>query len=431
LLPTVWPEGPLNCANEGLPTVTLDIPTLAFVAVCLAVLLGTFLLFVWVQERKVRALAWWGAAYLLGGAAVMLWSVPASHIPVQSELSSALLFVACGMIWNGVRLFHGRAVMPVATFAGAIVWLAFHQLPAFAIDEHGRGLLAAFLVSAYTFSIAIELGRERRASKYSAARTIVVPLIHASIFLVPIVMKVLRPQSFLHGWTEVFVLETLLYAVGGAFIIMLMVKDRSVYAFRSAASTDHLTGLLNRRAFLECATELRDRHRARRQPVTVLMFDLDHFKSVNDRFGHATGDAVLRVFAETARTSMRADDVLGRLGGEEFSAILPANSEIAAMVAERVRAAFEVAGETVDGIAIGGTVSIGAAGAAGADAEIETLLARADAALYQAKEGGRNRVQLAEDIPAVAVAEPASAGLFGGRFDALRWLPPIRGRAAT
>jgi diguanylate cyclase (GGDEF)-like protein len=335
------------------------------------------------------------------------------------------------MIWNGVRLFHGRAVLPLATFAGAIIWLSLGLFSPVLSDPLWRGPLAATLVAGYTFSIAIELGRDRRKSNYSTARTIIVPLVHASIFLMPIAMRAGHGHTFADRWTDVFALETLLYAVGGAFIIMLMVKDRSVYAFRNAASTDHLTGLLSRRAFLECTAELFAKHRARRLPVTVLMFDLDHFKSVNDRFGHAAGDAVLRVFAETARASMRADDILGRLGGEEFAAVLPANSDIAAMVAERVRAAFEVSGRTVDDIAIGGTVSIGAACAVGADADIDTLLARADAALYQAKEAGRNRVQLAEDIPVAAAPLPASAGWPGGRLDVLRWLPVSRRRATT
>ena len=78
------------------------------------------------------------------------------------------------------------------------------------------------------------------------------------------------------------------------------------------------------------------------------MFDLDHFKSINDRFGHATGDEVLRVFAGVARSSMRGDDLVGRLGGEEFAAIVPEPIEFAERIAERLRAAFELAGVTID-----------------------------------------------------------------------------------
>ena len=92
-----------------------------------------------------------------------------------------------------------------------------------------------------------------------------------------------------------------------------------------------------------------------------MMFDLDHFKSINDRFGHAVGDEVLRVFAAVARKSMRATDIIGRLGGEEFAAIVPEPMEGAKIIAERLRAAFEAAGVTVGAHAIGATVSIGVA----------------------------------------------------------------------
>ena len=98
-----------------------------------------------------------------------------------------------------------------------------------------------------------------------------------------------------------------------------------------------------------------------RQPVTMMMLDLDHFKSINDRFGHAIGDEVLRTFAEVARSSMRGSDIIGRLGGEEFAVIVAEPMELAARIAERLRAAFEEAGVTVGGHAIGATVSIGAA----------------------------------------------------------------------
>ena len=133
------------------------------------------------------------------------------------------------------------------------------------------------------------------------------------------------------------------------------------------------------------------------EPVTMMMLDLDHFKSINDRFGHAIGDEVLRKFAEVACLSMRGSDIIGRLGGEEFAIIVPEPMELATRIAERLRAAFEEAGATVAGHAIGATVSIGAASSYEPLTDLSPLLARADAALYRAKHDGRNRLYAADD----------------------------------
>ena len=91
----------------GLKLLVLDGPTLSFAAACLAGLLGVFLISAWLQQRSIRALAWWGTAYLLGASSIAFWSAPTPFIKLPPELAEALMFVACGMIWNGVRLFHG------------------------------------------------------------------------------------------------------------------------------------------------------------------------------------------------------------------------------------------------------------------------------------------------------------------------------------
>ena len=397
-------------ANSALPVAALDVPTLSFVAVCISALLGLLLTVAWMQQRDVRALAWWGAAYLIGASAMALWSAPAELFRVPPAVSSALIFIACGMIWNGVRLFQGRRLLPFAVFAGAVVWLLLSPFPTFAHDDSARVTLSAVVVACYTFAIAFELGRERRKAQYSSLRLVVVPSLHAGIFLLPLGLHAFVPGVLDSGWLTVFTLETLIYAVGAAFIVLMMVQDHQVQVYRSAAETDFLTRLLNRRAFIEEAQALCARQAARREPVSLLMFDLDHFKSINDRFGHALGDSALQVFAETARTSMRATDIVARLGGEEFAAIVPAPLETAVKIAERVRGNFERAGVVIDGRPVGATVSIGAASALAPAVNVDDLLTRADGALYGAKGGGRNRVSTVGVVkPAAdagAVAEP-------------------------
>ena len=373
----------------------LDGPTLSFMTVCIVALLGLFLVLAWLQQRDMRALAWWGAAYLIGASSLALWAAPRPFIEVPREVPFAMIFVACGMIWNGVRLFRGRRLLPIAAFAGAVVWLVLCALPPFAPDSSARTVLGVLVVATYTFFIAFELSRERRKSLQSRTLAVVVPSLHAMIFLIPLANRALMPAVIAASWVTVFALETVLYAVGTAFIVLLMVKDHSVGVYRTAASTDYLTGLLNRRAFLENALALCARQASRNKPVTLMMFDLDHFKSINDRFGHAVGDDALRVFAETIRKSMRASDIVGRLGGEEFAAIVAEPTALATPIAERVRVNFESVGKVIAGHTIGATVSIGAATATDVVTNIDALIASADAALYRAKGDGRNRVHVA------------------------------------
>jgi diguanylate cyclase (GGDEF)-like protein len=381
---------------NNLQSWTLDLPTLSLVAVCIAGLLGLFLIIDWLQQRNIRALAWWGSAYLIGASSIALGSMPSSLIKLPPGVPGALTFLACGMIWNGVRLFQGRRVLPFATFIGAAFWLGLGQIPG--VLENGNGqIVGALIVPIYTFFITFELWRERRRTRYSRAAAIVVPCLHAGIFLVPLAMHAVLPAGHNAAWLTVFTLETILYAVGTAFIVMLMVKDHHVHVYRAAACTDHLTGLLNRRAFMDNALTLCAQQARRGEPVAVLMFDLDFFKSINDRFGHAVGDNVLRVFGQVVRASTRVDDIIGRFGGEEFIAIVPGGMGSVSKIAERVRSSFEVAGATIGTHAVGATVSIGAAISYDAVTAIDALVARADAALYRAKHEGRNRLHVAEE----------------------------------
>jgi diguanylate cyclase (GGDEF)-like protein len=323
--------------------------------------------------------------------------VQRNNYPYFVELPNALLFISCGMIWNGARLFHGRKMLPSALLAGAWVWLVACQLEAFAHWPNGRIILSSLIIAAYTFLASMELRRERRKSLQWI--TVSAPLLHGTVFLSPIAMiLVWMPGSVAEAWFAVIALQTLLYVVGTAFVVVVMANERTTAQYKTAAMTDPLTGLFNRRAFFAAANAMIVKQMRKKKFVSVLAFDLDHFKSVNDRFGHAIGDETLRLFAATASANMRVTDAIGRLGGEEFVAILPESLSEAVIVAERVRAAFEVAGVEIGGQKVNATVSIGVAEAGPPLAEFGELLGRADAALYAAKHGGRNRVTTDKEI---------------------------------
>ena len=167
------------------------------------------------------------------------------------------------------------------------------------------------------------------------------------------------------------------------------------------ATTDALTGLHNRRAFCDAAATEIARARRYSEPLSIISMDLDRFKLINDKHGHATGDVALVRFAEICRRHVREVDLLARIGGEEFAILLPATSENnAARLAERIRHAVHELTVLADGQSFKFTVSMGVAAYRGKDDSLETLMRRADEALYRAKETGRDRICVAEDIDA-------------------------------
>lgn len=171
-------------------------------------------------------------------------------------------------------------------------------------------------------------------------------------------------------------------------------QHRLEQKIQAQALTDELTGLANRRRLMERFDELVKFSRRYRQPLSCILMDLDRFKSVNDQYGHAVGDEVLRQFAEICRQYTREVDFIGRYGGEEFLILLPETcNETACQVAERLRVYTEQAVvNALDGQPLHFTVSSAVAQLDEKDTSVEQLIQRADKGLYQAKSAGRNRV---------------------------------------
>ena len=190
--------------------------------------------------------------------------------------------------------------------------------------------------------------------------------------------------------------------IGSSFAFLLMHKERADRATYELATTDSLTGVYNRRTFKDLAEPQLSRSRRAQAPVSLLMLDLDHFKRINDTFGHLGGDDVLKSFAILVRTCLRKEDLLARYGGEEFVVLLPGTAQSAAFaLGERIREEVAARPFNANGQLVRVTVSVGVACERGDTLpSLEAMLGQADEALYKAKNDGRNQV--------VALAMPLS-----------------------
>jgi diguanylate cyclase (GGDEF)-like protein len=179
-----------------------------------------------------------------------------------------------------------------------------------------------------------------------------------------------------------------------AFLQLNMTKERTELKHKINSLVDPLSGVANRRAFLDNAAELLARLEEEREPLAVMLFDLDHFKQINDRFGHAVGDAVLQTFAGTATATLGADVLFARIGGEEFASCMAVGDlDEAFAIADRVRRNFAAAAARFGADELLPTVSGGVTLGCDPRARVLDLLSVVDRALYRAKENGRNRVE--------------------------------------
>jgi diguanylate cyclase (GGDEF)-like protein len=401
----------------------MDVKTLFLLTMYIEAILGLLLLLVWVQNLGTRAVAWWGAANLLRSLSVALYGFYGSVPDLLSiDLAGAILFTSYGVTWTGTRVFNNREPLPGSLITGAALWLLACQIPGFSETSGLRVLLSGGIIAAFSWLAAHELWRGRSENLVSRWPAIVLLFVHGAMFLLRTPLSALLPGQQLHdgalssAWLTVISAEALLFTISIAFVLVAMAKERTELSQRNAARIDALTGLANRRAFFQDAEELVRLQVRRGRPVAVFVLDLDHFKSINDRFGHPMGDRVLRLFAQVTAANLRSSDLVGRLGGEEFAVLLAdANRDNAFVVAERLRSAFEAAAKMGDDPPLAATVSIGVAIIQDPHQDLATLLAQADQALYRAKARGRNRVELAAsdliDEPAPPAAAQAAAPL--------------------
>ena len=394
---------------------SLEVNTLFLLTIDVEAILGLLLLLVWVQNSRVIAVAWWASAHLMRALSVTLYGFYGS-VPdlISIDLANVLLFSAFGVTWNGARVFNGHKALPGSLIAGAALWLLASQWPGFEMSTEMRGQLSAMIIATYAWLTAYEFWRGRSEPLVSRWPAISLFFTHGALFLLRTPLTALvrgkEADSVLSSaWLSVLSLEAFLMTIATAFILLAMSKERTELRHKTAAMIDPLTGLLNRRAFVQDAEALLLQQVARDRPIGVLLVDLDSFKSINDRFGHPVGDKVLQVFAKTARGGLRQTDLVGRLGGEEFIVILAdAGHDNAFLVADRLRNAFAVNAAVVDGQALHATMSIGVSVIVDPRQSLAELMKLADQALYLAKARGRNRVEVAAFEPILRDETPVA-----------------------
>jgi diguanylate cyclase (GGDEF)-like protein len=281
------------------------------------------------------------------------------------------------------------------------VWLALCSIPAFLASMEARVLGTSVFIATFMLLGAWELWRDRDEELPSRYPAIIVYLSFAALVALRIPLLEITPFPMgalpvSGAWLAGFGLLAFIHASFLAGFTLSMTRERRELEQRRFALLDPLTGLLNRRAFLDQAAAVARRRKGGREAVAVLVLDLDDFKSINDRHGHEAGDLMLQHFATVSRASTRSTDLLYRMGGEEFCFVLPGTGLAEAkLVAERLRTGFADSSIIAAGAAIHATVSIGLAVVDHAGFDLELLLAAGDAAVYEAKARGRNQTVVA------------------------------------
>jgi len=394
--------------------VHLDVPTLTLVDIYVLLLLGVLVFCAWRSGQRDSTLGCTCLMLLFGTVSTVLGSLRGLGIDVVPiVLGNIALQLALAMNWTAMRTFAGRRPYLPGIVAGALLWGGLCLVPAFYSSLTARLLLASALTVIYTALAMFELWRSRLQISVSLRPAIGLMMFHVAFYLLRMVVD--RGQPFGDPEAVSFfafvIFETLLYAIGISFVTLAMVRERAEQQYRHASLSDPLTGIGNRRSFIDAGQALLQRGRLRGEPVALLLCDLDFFKRLNDTFGHQAGDRALVDFGQVIARRMRRQDVFGRIGGEEFACLLAdADVLVAREVAERIRAEFAAMPFAEQGRL---SVSIGVATTT-SRYELDELLAQADRALYVAKAAGRNCTRLAcEDSRALVETATAARGAPG------------------
>lgn len=354
----------------------------------------------------------WSAAWFAGACCTLLVFVSATYTTINLDLLVNTLVLCCFLlIQQGLDLFTGHP-SPRWTYVGLLGGVALIEAlrqvgPTWIVWQVALfTLIACWPLMATLVRMASWLRKERKSSIAMVILVVSPLVVTMALFLVRLLLVAsgVTPDTvqFSQG-SDFDVLATILFLLMlGAFNFSLgtIVLGGTIERLRTISETDQLTGLFNRRVMMrrlleEHARFLRSGHR-----YAIISLDLDHFKNINDQYGHGVGDQVLRGICAVLKTCQRNTDTLARMGGEEFMLLAPLTEEAGADIqAQRICKAVAESDLKTDAGNLRMTISIGAAIVLPTDTSVKAVINRSDAALYRAKEAGRNRVELAPGAP--------------------------------
>ncbi|EJB05478.1 diguanylate cyclase (GGDEF) domain-containing protein [Rhizobium leguminosarum bv. trifolii WSM597] len=374
----------------------LDLRTIYFIVAVSCFVLGILQLAAYATGRFERWPLWWGLSNLLVGVGSFLVALR-NLVPYSVSVDGGNIVTIAGymLMFFAVRVFAGRALDQ------RYFWLAILlvSVPVALIVSDPSAVSARLLyVSVICCLCDLAVAREaidiaRREKLYSAVLLVGLYLCTAMIFAVRSILaatgEIGGPDPFggsvVHSWMAV---SAVAFIMLRSMAMVLMAAERSRNQLTELAHHDPLTGALNRGGLAQHLPTLGS------QPLSLLIIDIDHFKQLNDRHGHASGDDILRLFASVSRSIMRAGDLLARQGGDEFLVVLKdVSGQDAVAIAERIRLAFAAAVLHQQDLAVFPTLSIGVATRGESGGDFEQLIKKADEALYRSKREGRNRVE--------------------------------------
>jgi diguanylate cyclase (GGDEF)-like protein len=383
---------------SALSAISLLLVTMALSVVMLFVLHS-------LSHSDARGIREWSAANGLAALALPLFAAR-GVLPdlLTVEVANTLLMTTTALMLAGFRRHLGLSVpwwrLAAAVAAGLAAVVVFHELT----DSTGLRVVAMSLVHAVlclAIGLRLHSAIDEAPRRYPYRFTAWAALAIAAVYFIRAAAYGMQARGAMR--IDDTVLNLVFYSFGALALPALtlgavMMTNAGIIARATyAAEHDYLTGARSRRAFFDLAERERARAQRTRASLSLLLFDVDHFKRINDSHGHATGDRVLVEIVQQTRAVIRSIDTCGRLGGEEFAVLLPdTGADMALRVAERLRAGLELPPRSSPGASgIPYTVSIGAATLEPGET-IAAMLSRADQALYEAKAGGRNLVVWAQ-----------------------------------